>query len=71
MSTLMIRMREQEEIEDPNNVKVVTDRKGFALLLFTRPSLLSGWRRGPGVYKHLGFYAIGALPESFGPFPAP
>jgi 3-deoxy-manno-octulosonate cytidylyltransferase (CMP-KDO synthetase) len=58
MSTLMIRMREQKEIEDPNNVKVVTDRKGFALYFSRAP--IPFYRDGgedQGVYKHLGFYA--------------
>jgi len=58
MSTLMIRIREKEEIENPNNVKVVTDRKGFALY-FSRSPI--PFYRDPGenhgVYKHLGFYA--------------
>ena len=37
MSTLMIRMSEKEEIENPNNVKVVTDREGFALYFSRAP----------------------------------
>jgi len=58
MSTLMIRMREREEIENPNNVKVVTDRKGFALY-FSRASIPFYRDTGENqeVYKHLGFYA--------------
>jgi 3-deoxy-manno-octulosonate cytidylyltransferase (CMP-KDO synthetase) len=58
MSTLMIRMAEKEEIENPNNVKVVADRNGFALY-FSRSPI--PFYRDPGkdqaVYKHLGFYA--------------
>jgi 3-deoxy-manno-octulosonate cytidylyltransferase (CMP-KDO synthetase) len=58
MSTLMVRIHEREEIENPNNVKVVTDRKGFALY-FSRAPI--PFHRDPGenqdVYKHLGFYA--------------
>jgi 3-deoxy-manno-octulosonate cytidylyltransferase (CMP-KDO synthetase) len=58
MSTLMIRMNEKKEIENPNNVKVVTDRQGFALY-FSRASI-PFFRDGGedrGVFKHLGFYA--------------
>jgi len=58
MTTLMIRMADKEEIENPNNVKVVADRNGFALY-FSRSSI--PFYRDPGenqgVYKHLGFYA--------------
>ena len=58
MSTLMIGMCEKEEIENPNNVKVVTDRKGFALY-FSRASIpfYRDSRERESVYKHLGFYA--------------
>jgi 3-deoxy-manno-octulosonate cytidylyltransferase (CMP-KDO synthetase) len=58
MSTLMIRMREREEIENPNNVKVVIDTKGFAHY-FSRSSIPFYRDAGEnqGVYKHLGFYA--------------
>jgi 3-deoxy-manno-octulosonate cytidylyltransferase (CMP-KDO synthetase) len=58
MSTLMIRMREREEIESPNNVKVVTDRKGFALYFSRSPiPFYRDTGDNQGVYKHLGFYA--------------
>ena len=58
MSTLMIRMREREEIENPNNVKVVTDRKGFALYFSRSPiPFYRDTGDNQGVYKHLGFYA--------------
>ena len=58
MTTLMIRMTEKEEIENPNNVKVVTDRLGFALYFSRSP--IPFYRdngENQGVYKHLGFYA--------------
>lgn len=58
MSTLMIRIGEKEEIDNPNNVKVVTDRNGFALYFSRSPV---PFYRDAGedqvVYKHLGFYA--------------
>jgi len=58
MTTLMIRMREKDEIENPNNVKVVTDRTGFALYFSRSP--IPFYRdaiEDQVVYKHLGFYA--------------
>jgi 3-deoxy-manno-octulosonate cytidylyltransferase (CMP-KDO synthetase) len=58
MSTLMIRIREKEEIDNPNNVKVVTDRKGFALYFSRSPvPFYRDIAENQGVYKHLGFYA--------------
>ena len=58
MSTLMIRMTEKEEIENPNNVKVVTDSQGFALYFSRAPiPFYRDHGENQGVYKHLGFYA--------------
>jgi 3-deoxy-manno-octulosonate cytidylyltransferase (CMP-KDO synthetase) len=58
MGTLMIRMRERDEIENPNNVKVVTDREGFALYFSRSPiPFYRDTEEHQGVYKHLGFYA--------------
>lgn len=58
MSTLQYRILDREEIEDPNIVKVVTDRNGWALF-FSRSPI--PFYRDPGFepifYKHLGFYA--------------
>jgi 3-deoxy-manno-octulosonate cytidylyltransferase (CMP-KDO synthetase) len=58
MSTLMYRIRDREEIEDPNIVKVVTDANGWALF-FSRCPI--PFYRDPGsepiFFKHLGFYA--------------
>ena len=58
MSTLMIRMSEKKDIENPNNVKVVTDREGFALYFSRAPiPFYRDTKETRGVYKHLGFYA--------------
>jgi len=58
MTTLMIRMTEKEEIENPNNVKVVTDRLGFALYFSRAPiPCYRDTLENQGAYKHLGFYA--------------
>ena len=50
-------MTDVEEMKNPNNVKVVTDKKGYALY-FSR-SLLPYPRENTGavVYKHIGIYA--------------
>ncbi len=57
MATVKSPMTDVEEMENPNNVKVVTDKKGYALY-FSR-SLLPYPRENTGavVYKHIGIYA--------------
>ncbi len=51
--TLMKKIDSQAEIEDPNVVKVVIDRDGFALY-FSRSPIPHGPVRG--AFKHLGLY---------------
>ena len=58
MSTICIRLSNAEEAENPNVVKVVTGRDGFALYFSRSPV---PYRRGPqdegaGPYKHIGLY---------------
>jgi 3-deoxy-manno-octulosonate cytidylyltransferase (CMP-KDO synthetase) len=58
MSTICIRLSNAEEAEDPNVVKVVTGRNGFALYFSRSPV---PYRRGlqdegAGPYKHIGLY---------------
>lgn len=57
MATVMTPMEDIEEQRNPNNVKVVTDKNGYALY-FSR-SLLPYPRNDTGcpVYKHIGIYA--------------
>ena len=57
MATVKTPMSTQAEMQDPNNVKVVTDRNGYALY-FSR-SLLPYPRvpHGRPAYKHIGIYA--------------
>ena len=56
MATVMTRMEDAEEQLDPNNVKVVVDKLGYALY-FSR-SLVPYPRAVAGpVYKHIGIYA--------------
>lgn len=57
MATVKSPMKDEEEMTNPNNVKVVTDKKGYALY-FSR-SLMPYPRESTGVtvYKHIGIYA--------------
>lgn len=59
MSTLKFRIRDRQEIGNPNIVKVVTDRDDFALFFSRYP--IPFIRDGDGAdiehYKHPGFYA--------------
>jgi 3-deoxy-manno-octulosonate cytidylyltransferase (CMP-KDO synthetase) len=60
MATISTALTRREEVEDPNVVKVVTDRDGYALyfsrspLPFHRDGALAGG--GPLAYKHIGLY---------------
>jgi 3-deoxy-manno-octulosonate cytidylyltransferase (CMP-KDO synthetase) len=58
MSTLKYRIRDETEIDDPNYVKVVTDKDGFALF-FSRMPIPSyfRWESHKSYYKHHGMYA--------------
>lgn len=59
MSTLKWKMKDSEEIRNPNHVKVVTDRDGFALYFSRCPIPYCRDHEGQGVhFKHLGFYAF-------------
>ncbi len=59
MSTLKCRIRDGDDIHNPNHVKVVTDRQGFAIYFSRYPI---PFFRDPEsrhiYYKHLGFYAF-------------
>ncbi|MBR0285065.1 MAG: 3-deoxy-manno-octulosonate cytidylyltransferase [Selenomonadaceae bacterium] len=57
MATVMTPMTDEEEMENPNNVKVVTDLQGYAL--YVSRSLMP-YPRNAGkapVHKHIGIYA--------------
>ncbi len=59
MTTLKCEIREENSLQNPNHVKVVTDRQGLALY-FSRspiPHCREDGRR-PRYYKHLGFYGF-------------
>ncbi len=56
MATLIKRIHKKDEIKDPNIVKVVIDRKGFALYFSRSPIPFT--RDGDGSYfKHVGLYS--------------
>ena len=59
MTTLYKRIMHPAELEDPNVVKVVVDRGGFALY-FSRaaiPHVRDPKRGWPPLYRHIGLYA--------------
>lgn len=59
LASLKIKLTEQEEIDNSNNVKVITDQKGFALY-FSR-SVIPYHREisyKVDYYKHIGVYAF-------------
>ena len=59
MATLMAPVRDAAEMQNPNVVKVVTDRDGYALYFSRSP--LPFWRDGGGYgvlgHRHVGLYA--------------
>ena len=58
MSTLKYRITDEREIDDPNHVKVVTDKEGFALFFSRSPiPFFRDSSSNQIYYKHLGFYA--------------
>ena len=56
MATVKTEMFDEAEQTNPNNVKVVTDRHGYALY-FSRSLLPYPRHKGCPVYKHIGIYA--------------
>ena len=60
MSTLIYKIIRREEIGDPNHVKTVFDRNGYALYFSRSPIPFQrdpNEAVAPTYYKHLGFYA--------------
>jgi 3-deoxy-manno-octulosonate cytidylyltransferase (CMP-KDO synthetase) len=59
LASLMFEIDEKEEIENPNNVKVIVDQKGFALY-FSRSVIPYPRAENVGVryMKHIGIYAF-------------
>lgn len=59
LASLKIKLTDQKEIENPNNVKVITDQKGFALY-FSRSVIPFAREKSLSVnyFKHIGVYAF-------------
>ena len=59
LASLMIHIEDEEDIQNPNNVKVVVDQQGFALY-FSRSVIPYPREKGVGVryFKHIGIYAF-------------
>jgi len=63
IASLMIKMKNEEEIKNPNNVKVVTDEQNFAMYFSRFPIPYPREKSKAVYYKHIGIYAFrkGAL----------
>lgn len=59
LASLMRKIKDEEEINNPNNVKVVVDQNGFALY-FSRSVIPYPREKGVGVryMQHIGIYAF-------------
>lgn len=59
LASLMTEIKDEEEINNPNNVKVVVDQNNFALY-FSRSVIPFPREKNVGVtyYKHIGIYAF-------------
>lgn len=57
MATLAKKIENGEDINNPNLVKVITDRDGFAIYFSRSPIPYPGRREEAVYYKHLGLYA--------------
>ena len=59
LASLMVEITDEEDINNPNNVKVVTDQSGFALY-FSRSVIPYPREKSVGVryMKHIGIYAF-------------
>ncbi|NHM05242.1 3-deoxy-manno-octulosonate cytidylyltransferase [Flavobacterium celericrescens] len=59
LGSLMFQIKDKKEISNPNNVKVITDQKGFALY-FSRSVIPFPREENVGVryMKHIGIYAF-------------
>jgi 3-deoxy-manno-octulosonate cytidylyltransferase (CMP-KDO synthetase) len=58
MTTLIYRITDPAEIEDPNCVKCVFDKNNFALYFSRSPIPFSCGSEQPDMFKHLGIYAF-------------
>jgi 3-deoxy-manno-octulosonate cytidylyltransferase (CMP-KDO synthetase) len=58
LASLMVEIRDESEIQNPNNVKVVVDKNDFALY-FSRAAIPFAREKQPtNYYQHIGIYAF-------------
>lgn len=57
MATVAVELNDPSEINNPNNVKVVSDRNGNALYFSRSPIPFERNKNQSKVYKHIGIYA--------------
>jgi 3-deoxy-manno-octulosonate cytidylyltransferase (CMP-KDO synthetase) len=66
MATLCCPVADEREYTDPNTVKVVLDRAGFALYFSRSPIPFRRTDRATAIYKHVGIYGYtGSFLEQF------
>ena len=58
IASLMIQMNDNEEINNPNNVKVVTDENNFAMYFSRSPIPYPREASTAEYFKHIGIYAF-------------
>lgn len=58
VATLMLRMDVEAEINNPNNVKVVTDEQNFAMYFSRSPIPFPREKSKATYFKHIGIYAF-------------
>lgn len=59
LASLMVEINKEEEIENPNTVKVITDKEGFALYFSRSPIPYPRDKQAnPRYFKHKGVYAF-------------
>jgi 3-deoxy-manno-octulosonate cytidylyltransferase (CMP-KDO synthetase) len=58
IASLKIKMIDEEEINNPNNVKVLTDEQNFALYFSRSPIPFPRDKSKAVFYKHIGIYAF-------------
>jgi len=58
IASLMIKMDDEDEIQNPNNVKVVTDEDNFAMYFSRSPIPYPREKLHATYFKHIGIYAF-------------
>jgi len=58
LASLKVELKHEDEIQNPNNVKVITDLKNFAMYFSRSPIPFDRSQDGTKYYKHIGVYAF-------------